>query len=190
MKNLQILKLAFLSVLTIGAVAGCGGNDDNDNNGSSTTRNNYRIPFTASNDVEYIDAIVPHHMHALEMAERELAAGSSAQVKDLAQQIKDDQTTEIALLANARRELTGQAETPAPPMDAHNDDDLATMLTLNGTEADTFFLTHMIQHHSEGVSIAHRAEENTTRADVKGNTQVVQATQGREIGEMTTLLGR
>lgn len=170
------------------ALVGCGGS--NNGSGSSNTRNAYVTPFDPKTDVQYIDAIVPHHKHAVEMSTREIAVGSNPAVIALAQRFKDTQTQELTVLSNARRELTGQAETPAPPRDEHSMNDLATMNSITGTAADEFFLTHMIPHHAEGISIAHRAEKNVTRQDIKDNTQFVQASQGKEIGEMTTLLGR
>lgn len=162
--------------------------------GTATPRpsgsNAYQIPFIAQSDVQYIDAIVPHHRHAIEMSEIELANGSSAQAKALARQFKAKQMEEIALLQRARQALTGNPTVPPPPSDPHNMPDLARQRAARGAAADKEFLDNMIPHHAEGISIAHRAYPNLRRADVIANANDVYNTQAREIGQMIALRGQ
>lgn len=176
--------VAALAALTL--VAGCGGSDDNDS-GSSTSVNRTVPPYIPKGDVAYIDAIVPHHRMALMMAQMELDKGTRAEVKALAQRIKDDQTAEIALLTSARNALTGSAIVPEPKTDPHMESDMAAMEAATGSTVDTMFLDDMIPHHAEGISIAHRALPSLTRGDVKGNAEQVVAKQAEEIGEMQSL---
>jgi uncharacterized protein (DUF305 family) len=127
---------------------------------------------------------------ALEMAQMELDKGTRADVKALAQTIKDMQTSEIALLKSARQALTGQAEIPTPPTDAHMEKDMADMRAMAaGPMVDEMFLDDMIPHHSEAISLAHRALPSLSRADVKDNATNVISGQAKEIGEMQTLRG-
>jgi uncharacterized protein (DUF305 family) len=166
------------------ALAGCGNGDNNNSN----TRNATVTPFIAANDVQYIDAIVPHHRHALEMADMELGKGTRADVKVLAQRIKDAQTAEIALLTSARQALTGSATVPTPPTDPHMESDMQMMEQMAaGAQVDQHFLENMIPHHAEGISIAHRALPNLTRQDMKDNANKVITEQAKEIGEMQAL---
>lgn len=176
--------LAATSIVTLSFLAGCGsGNDDN-----PATRNATVPPFIAASDVQYIDAIIPHHEMALEMAQMELDKGTRAEVKAMAQSMKDMQTLEIALLKNARQALTGQSEVPRPPTDRHMDADMAEMRTMAaGPAVDAHFLDNMIPHHAEAISIAHRALPNLTRTDVKDNATAVVAMQAEEIGELQAL---
>ena len=179
---------ALLAALAaVGLIAGCGGSDDNDNNGSSTSVNRTVPPFIPNGDVQYIDAIVPHHRMALRMAQMELDKGTRADVKALAQTIKDDQTAEIALLTTARQQLTGSATVPEPKTDPHMESDMAAMEAATGAMVDEMFLDDMIPHHAEGISIAHRALPSLTRTDVKDNANNVVSKQAREIGEMEAL---
>ena len=181
---------ALVGALVVGGVSfvtGCGSGNNNDAT-AQTTRNQTIPPFIATSDVQYIDAIVPHHEHATEMAQMELDKGTRADVKAIAQTIRDAQVQEIALLKGARQVLTGQAEIPTPPTDAHMDKDMAEMTALAaGPQVDAYFLDNMIPHHAEGISIAHRAQPNLSRQDVKDNAAQVVITQGREIGEMQAL---
>lgn len=166
-------------------VAGCGGSSSND----ETSQNRTEPPFIAQSDVEYIDAIVPHHEMALHMAEMEIAKGTRADVKALATRIRDAQTAEIATLKEARRQLTGQAEIPPPPTDPHMERDMNLMMSATGAEVDMMFLDDMIPHHAEGISIAHRALPSLDRTDVRQNAEDVISTQAAEIGEMEGMRG-
>ena len=178
--------LAALAALTL--VAGCGGSNDNGNKGgSSNTVNRTTPPFIPVGDVQYIDAIVPHHRLAVEMAQTELDKGTRADVKALAQTIKDMQTQEIALLTSARQALTGSATVPTPPKDPHMEGDMAAMMAATGAQVDVLFLDNMIPHHAAGISLAHRALPSLVRADVKGNAESVFSNQAQEIGEMEAL---
>lgn len=154
---------------------------------AQTTTNRTVPPFIAKSDVEYIDAIVPHHQHAIEMAQMELDKGTRPEVKAIAQTIHDAQVQEIALLKNARRALTGQAEIPTPPNDPHMALDMQRLEAATGATVDAEFLDNMIPHHAEGISIAHRAQPSLVRQDVKDNAAQVVNTQARETGEMQAL---
>ena len=184
-----------VSVLSMLVAAGCGGAGTGiaqptpNPTGQPSGSNAYFSPFTAANDVQYIDAIVPHHMHAIEMSDIELANGSSAAAKALARQFKAKQMEEITLLKNARKALTGNENVPPPPMDRHNMADLERQRAARGAQADKEFLDNMIPHHAEGISIAHRAYPNLRRPDVIANADDVYNTQAREIGQMIALRG-
>lgn len=146
------------------------------------------MPFTPQNDVQYIDAIVPHHEMAIEMAEMVLEKGANAEVRALAQSIRDAQSTEITLLKNARQQLTRSPEIPAPPVDPHQEDIMEHLEAATGTQVDELFLEHMIPHHAEGISIAARALPNLIRQDTTENANDVIATQSQEIGQMQSML--
>ena len=150
-------------------------------------RNRYTVPFTPSNNLQYIDAIVPHHEHALEMAEMELEKGTRPEVQAIAQRMKEMQMAEIALLLAVREELTGHARVPSPPRDRHNEADMRRLAAATGAAVDSLFIQHMIPHHAEGISIAHRALPNLQRADLVENAKDVVKNQAMEIGELQAL---
>lgn len=181
----KVLLLPSVALIGLVTLAGCGGSDSA--NANDTTRNATVPPFIAASDVQYIDAIVPHHQHAIGMAQMELDKGTRAEVKAIAQRIKDAQVQEIALLTNARQILTGSATVPTPPTDAHMGRDMTLMQQATGAQVDATLLDNMIPHHAEGISIAHRALPQLQRQDVIGNANNVINTQGKEIGEMQAL---
>lgn len=150
--------LPILAIVVTLVLAGCDGSDNNNNN----TRNATVTPFIAANDVQYIDAIVPHHRMALEMAQMELDKGTRADVKALAQRIKDAQAAEITLLTNARQALAGSGTVPEPPTDAHMEADMQMMEQMAaGAEMDRHFLENMIPT-TPRVSPLHTAHSPTS----------------------------
>ena len=156
-------------------------------NGARAHRNYYRVPFIPANDVQYIDAIVPHHEHALEMAEMELEKGTRPEVQAIAQRMKEMQMQEIQLLLAARQQLTGHAQVPRAPRDPHNEKDMRELEAATGAAVDSLFIRDMIPHHAEGISIAHRALPNLQRPDLIQNARDVIRAQAMEIGELQAL---
>ncbi len=76
-------------------------------------------------DREFIDMMIPHHQGAIRMAHAELAKGSSAEAKKLAEQIIAAQTREIEAMNKHRTEEFGAAS-PAggvPSKDDKQDED-------------------------------------------------------------------
>jgi len=182
-RSALISAAVLICALPLAAGCGSGSNDSS----AQTTRNETVTPFIPRDDVRYIDAIVPHHQRAIQMAQMELDKGTRADIKTMAQSMKDAQTQEVALLQSARQALTGDSEVPAPPDDPHMDRDMQAMQSATGAQVDEMFLDDMIPHHAEGISIAHRALPNLQRADVRDNAKSVVRNQAREIGEMEAM---
>lgn len=164
--------------------SGSGGADS-----SASFVGDRRIPLTPSDDVQFIDFFVPHHQAAIDMATMEIDRGGDAAVKALAQQMKTSQTDEIATMRQARQALTGAADSPAPPADAHMQADMQVMMGLSGADLDKVFLEEMIQHHASALPTAHRAPPNLSRDDMKALAAAIYDAQAREIGDMKTMLG-
>lgn len=157
-------------------------------NADTSPTGDRRVPYTPADDVAFIDFFVGHHQRAIDMANMVIERGARADVKALAQSIKDAQTAEIATMQAARQALTGQANSPAPPPDPHMDADMTAMMALSGTALDTRFLTEMIPHHAAGLPPAHRGRPNLQRPDMRKLALDIFAAQSREIGEMHDML--
>ena len=54
-----------------------------------------RIPYTPTNDLEFAEFFIMHHQMAIAMGEHEVAHGSAADVKAIAQAVIDAQTAEV-----------------------------------------------------------------------------------------------
>ena len=149
-----------------------------------------RVPLIPRHDVEFIDFFIPHHEQAVRLARLEVERGGAEEVKRLAQLIVEDQTTELASLRAARRELTGSENPPPPPPDPHMEADVAALRAASGAEADRIFLDNMIPHHASGVDVAHRSEGRVRLADLRFLAEHFFEEQARQIGEMKALLGQ
>lgn len=147
-----------------------------------------RIPFMPANDVQFIDYFVEHHRDAVEMADMVIERGSAADVKSLAQQVRDAQTKEIKELQATRRRLTGNT-TPVPlPHDSHMMSEMEHMRTLSGAELDYDFLEEMIPHHGSGITPARHAVPHLCRFNLVRMAVQIYSDQAEEIGQMIDLL--
>jgi uncharacterized protein (DUF305 family) len=78
-----------------------------------TMMTNMQIQPSADIDKEFVDAMVPHHRGAIEMAEAELRYGRNEQTRRLAQEIIVTQQEEIAAMKLSVGEAL-PASAPAP----------------------------------------------------------------------------
>ncbi len=143
---------------------------------------------TPRNDVEFVDAMIPHHRGAIEMAGMVLARGQSGDVKAFAQRVVTAQTQEIATMNAARKALKGSENTSGTHDDPHMDADMARMRTLSGAALDREFLADMLPHHAGAIEMAHNALPNLRRADLQALARAIVADQADEIAEIRALL--
>lgn len=147
----------------------------------------HRVPYTPKNDVQFIDALGPHHEMAIEMINEELERGAHHDVKELAKQMKEAQLKDIEEMRHARKELTGEPDFK-PMHDPHGERDLAELRSLSGHELDKKFLLHMIPHHAAALSLVHRALPYLKRHDLKEIAKENYHDQAKEIGQMLEML--
>lgn len=144
-------------------------------------------PYTPRNDVDFIEALVPHHQDALEMARIEVERGTRPEVKSMAQAMIDQQTQEIALMTSEYQALTGRKRVPPPPTDRHMQNDMRRLERASEAEVDAVFLDEMIPHHAGALVLAHRALPYLRRPALRDLAQNVTNAQAIEIGEMQEL---
>ena len=178
-----------MKVLAIGAAAaavvvlvtvGCGGSDEP----SASTA----VPF----DRSFIDAMVPHHQQAIEMAEDAKAAGLSEPVLlDIANAIVATQQDEIERMLEWRAEWFGEGQV---------DPDGAGALGMSPEEigmqhgamdfdmaadVDAAFAAAMIDHHEGAVAMARLASRRAEHDEIQRLAEEVIAAQESEIEQMT-----
>jgi uncharacterized protein (DUF305 family) len=183
-------KLAFLllALLAVGAV-GCGGDDGEPAAGEQPTGGSAQVPF----DRAFIDAMVPHHQAAIEMARAAKEAGLAApELVKIADDIIATQQAEIDEMLGWRdrwfgsRELEPEAAalevlglTAAEAGMEHD----ATALE-NAHDVDVAFAGMMIGHHTGAVRMARLAEEKADHDEIKLLAGDIIAAQQREIDIM------
>lgn len=144
-------------------------------------------PTTPRSDVEFIDAMVPHHRMAVDMAEIELAGGDSPEVRMMAQKMKDAQEAEITKMQAIREELTGSGLVPEH-LDHQATEDLEKLKAASGSALDRLFLEEMLPHHAGAIVMSHEALPYLERPDLRSMADKIILDQAKEIGMIAMML--
>lgn len=138
-------------------------------------------------DLEFIDAMVPHHAMAVDMSEMVLQRGSSGELKVMARHMRDAQKAEIAAMKAVRVELVGSDEVAAQH-DPHMHADLEKMAAASGAALDRLFVEEMLPHHAGAITMSHLALPFLERAELRALARTITLVQAREIGELGAML--
>jgi uncharacterized protein (DUF305 family) len=176
---------ALLAVVVV-AIAGCGGDGDNAETTSAGAAS--AVPF----DRSFIDAMVPHHRSAIEMAKAAKAAGlSQAELVEVADNIISSQQAEIDQLLEWREAWYGSRELDPAGPDAlglseaqmgvmeHGADDLRA-----AEDVDMTFAQMMIEHHQGAITMASLALDRGGHDEIKQLARAVIDAQNAEIEVM------
>lgn len=167
-------------VLLLGA---CGGSDEE----SSTSG----TPTGAAFDQAFIDAMVPHHEGAIEMATAAKEAGlSQPELVKVADDILATQQLEINTMKDWRGEWFGSSTIDPKgaaalglsesQMGMQHD---ADALTTSG-DVDTDFAQMMITHHQGAIEMAKLAADNAEHGEIKDLAEEIISAQERELEVM------
>ncbi|MFE2459508.1 DUF305 domain-containing protein [Streptomyces sp. NPDC059402] len=191
-------------------LAACGGSGDGDNtaghNGHGATvspSTSTSAPASASRgqhnaaDIAFAKGMIPHHRQAVEMADLAPDRAQSAEVKELAADIKKAQDPEIKTLSGW---LTSWGEeVPAEGATDHSTHDMGGMMTADettelenssGRAFDTAFLEMMIRHHEGAVEMAKTERADGAYGPATRMAGEIISSQSAEIEQMNELLGK
>ena len=135
-------------------------------------------------DTDFLDGMTMHHKDGIEMAEMAIRKAVSADLRQLAEKIRDGQQKDIAdfermrsgSLQDNRPELADM-----PGMSAMN---MQWLESKSGREFDRAFAIAMIDHHLSGIKMTDMEIARVNRATVKRKAAEIKATQRREISEL------
>jgi uncharacterized protein (DUF305 family) len=189
-------------------IASCGGGDTTTQNDAAKTKPGGAESAAAAAfndaDVEFAQAMIPHHRQAVEMADLAPARAQSPQVKELAAQIERAQDPEIKTMSGWLRswgeevpeDMTGDPGMDHGGMDMGEDmpgmmsgEQIAELEAAKGAAFDRMFMEMMIEHHEGAIEMAtteQRAGKNTA---AKKLAATIEKTQTAEIARMQQLLG-
>jgi uncharacterized protein (DUF305 family) len=183
-------KLAVLLAAVAALAAGCGGEDNGtaDRSGGQDTVASMQVPF----DQAFIDAMVPHHREAIEMAEAAKTRGlTQPDLQRIANDIIASQQREIDQMLEWRQQWFGSRKLgPVLPkvlgvpeselgMEHGSADEVAGAI-----DVDAKFAEMMIPHHEGAIAMADAAKERGQHDEVKELATAIIAAQEREIGIM------
>lgn len=143
----------------------------------------------AETDGAFIDAMVPHHESAIEMAQIALRKGERPEVKNLAKDIVSAQAAEVSELSSLHRRLFGA------PISAGEHGDLGLMdhqMGMNQDVAglasekpfDRAFIDAMIPHHQGAIRMARVELESGDDETVQSLADGIVSAQAAEINQM------
>ncbi|HEU5065568.1 MAG TPA: DUF305 domain-containing protein [Gaiellaceae bacterium] len=182
-------KLAVLLAAVALLAAGCGGDDDaaQPSTGEGTVASG-QVPF----DQAFIDAMVPHHREAIEMAKAANSRGlTEPELETIANDIISSQQREIDEMLEWREEWFGSPQLgPVLPevlgvaenelgMEHGSADEIA-----GAVDVDTRFAEMMIPHHEGAIAMAEQAAERGQHDEVRDLAGAIISAQKREIGIM------
>jgi len=185
------MKLTRLSValgVALGAItlalAACGGDNDASSDASGT-------PTGADFDRAFIDAMVPHHEGAIEMAEAAKKAGlSQPDLVKVADDILATQQDEIDRMKEWRGDWFGSSTIDPKGAAALGlsesqmgmQHDAGALLSSGDVATD--FAQMMITHHEGAIAMAELAADNAEHDELKDLAQQIISAQEREIEVM------
>jgi uncharacterized protein (DUF305 family) len=180
-------KVALLLAVAMLGLAGCGGDDGSEGAGAEQpTVAAGEVPF----DRAFIDAMVPHHQAAIEIAREAKEAGlSEPELVKIADDIIASQQAQIDQMLAWREQWFGSTErepqaaalevlglSPAEAATQHSSTDLAT-----GADVNQAFAGIMLGHHTGAIRMAEPAEERAGHDELKTLAGDIIAAQQLEI---------
>ncbi len=194
--------------LTVAACGGAGGNAGGINNGgaeegqkntgmggmdhskmdqaSGGTASGMLMENGKYSDERFIDAMVPHHQGAVDMAEVAVENAEHEELKSLAEDIVSEQEAEIEDLRAIKREEFGTSEIPSgmsqEEMDAMGMTDPAQLA--DKRPFDRAFIDDMTPHHRSAITMAEVVMKESDNPQVKEIAQDIVDAQRREIAQM------
>ena len=137
-------------------------------------------------DRAFIDAMVPHHQGAVEMAEAALENAEHDEIKQLSRNIVSTQQAEIQELKAIKQEEFGTSEVPMEVsagemevMGMTDPDELA-----NRDPFDRAFIDAMIPHHESAIQMAQVAYRESDHPEIRALAEGIVEAQTREITQM------
>ena len=137
-------------------------------------------------DKAFIDAMVPHHQGAVEMAQVALENAEHDEIKQLSRNIVSTQEAEIQELKAIKEEEFGTSEVPvevsAGEMEAMGMTDPAELA--NKDPFDGAFIDAMIPHHESAIEMARVAYRESDNPEITALAEAIVEAQSREITQM------
>ncbi|BAY35475.1 hypothetical protein NIES2107_73870 (plasmid) [Nostoc carneum NIES-2107] len=169
------------------------------NHGAGTMNHNMTMDLGSADDnydLRFIDAMIPHHQGAVEMAKQAQQKSKRSEIKKLASEIISSQDQEIAQLKQWRTAWYPKASSTPVAYDAKTDKTVpmpheqmqGMMMNMDlgsaDTEFDLRFINAMIPHHESAITMAKDALSKSQRPEIKKLAQSIIDSQQAEINQM------
>ncbi len=166
-----------------------GGKDDMEgmDHGSGGMASRMLMKNGKYSDERFIDAMVPHHEGAVEMARVALKKAEHPEIEQLAENIITTQRAEIKELKSIKQKEFG---TSSDPMDMSMGKMKGMGMMMDPQSLadenpfDEAFIDHMIPHHQSAIEMAAVAREESQNPEIKELATSIVDAQKREISQM------
>lgn len=177
-------------------VANTGMDHSHMNHGNSNQMSMDLGAADANFDLRFIDAMIPHHQGAIDMAKEAQQKSKRPEIKKLAADIIKAQDREIAELKQWRQAWYPKASSTPMAYDSKTGQMMpmssaqikAMMMSMDlGSADDQFdlrFINAMIPHHEGAVTMAKDALSKSKRPEIKDLSQEILTSQQTEIAQM------
>ena len=163
-----LMVLALLAATSL--VAGCGGDSEDGDDSAAAPAGSSAVPF----DRSFIDAMVPHHQSAIEMAEAAKPRLTQPDLVEVADNILASQQKEIDRMLDWReqwygsREIDPEGSAGLGLSDEQMGLDHSAMADIEAADdVDKAFAQAMIPHHEGAIEMAKLAQERGQHAEIK-----------------------
>jgi uncharacterized protein (DUF305 family) len=138
-------------------------------------------------DERFVDAMVPHHQGAIEMAKVALKQAEHEEIKELSHNIISSQWAEIEELKSIKKEEFGTSQVP---MEMSQEQMRGMGMRMdpqqlaNQKPFDEAFIDAMIPHHQSAIEMAQVASKKSEIPEIKELAGNIVSAQKREIEQM------
>lgn len=191
-------------------LAGCSGSSGSATEGTSAAAGQASAAAGSATsagseaDITFAQLMIPHHEQAVQMADMALNQATTAEVQQLAQQIKDAQDPEIQQMRGwlqawgAPEQMAGMDHGDHGDMDMGGqsasgmmtDEDMTALMDAQGADFDRMWLEMMVAHHKGAIEMADTVKAQSQNPDVTKLADAIIAAQQGEITTMEQLLAK
>ncbi len=198
--NLLLPALMLAAILALASCVNSSGGEEQGSSGSEdgmqgmghgTESTDYASEMLMENgqysDERFIDAMVPHHQGAIEMAQVALENAEHPEILALAEEIVAAQETEIGQLKSIKQEQFG---TSGVSMDMSKEQMEGMGMAMdpqdlvNQDPFDKAFIDNMIPHHESAIAMAQVVLEESENPEIREIAEAIVDAQEREIEQM------
>ena len=153
--------------------------------GSEESARQLVAPNGEYSDAAFVDAMVPHHEGAVEMAEVALQNAEHEEIRVLAREIIDAQRAEIEEFGRLRGELGGTTMEGMSEEEMNGEMGMTDARDLAGARPfDRAFIDAMMPHHESATAMAKVALEESEDPRIRRIAEDIVSSQEREISQM------
>ena len=169
---------------TGGDMQGMEGMDHGSANMDETARTTV-APNGEYSDAAFVDAMVPHHQSAVEMAEVALDNAEREEIKTLAREIIGSQRAEIEMFGELRGGLDGPTMQGMSEEEMNRSMGMMDARDLAGQRPfDRAFIDAMTPHHESAVAMAEVALQESENPEIRRIAEDIVSAQKHEISQM------